>query len=79
MKKKIPIMDVYLSAFLSMQGQQPELSKQGSRVIFEFPATKEVFTLCKAFNENPSVPVIEYVKSVRQIKARMFSMKEERQ
>lgn len=77
MKKKIAILDVWLSAYLILHSQQPEIIKQGSRVIFEFPATQKFFNLSKTFNSNPAIPVLDYVKAVRQLKAKMFSMKTE--
>ena len=77
MKKKMPVLDLYLSAFLSLHGSQPELTKQGTRIIFEFPSNKEVFQLSREFNANPSVSVLDYVKAIRQLKAKMFSMKGE--
>jgi P pilus assembly chaperone PapD len=78
MRKKMPILDLYLSAFLSLHGLQPELTIQGTRIIFEFPSSKEVFQLSREFNTNPAVSVLDYVRAIRQLKAKMFSMKGEK-
>ena len=49
---KVPILDIYLASFLSLQGVDPQFSKQGTRVVFEFPATAEVYRLTKKYNQS---------------------------
>ena len=70
---KIPIHDVYLSAFLDLMGISPTLAFHGSRVVFEFPNTPETGDLLGAYNRNPSVPLIDYVTSLRRLRAQMLA------
>lgn len=72
---KVPILDIHLSSFLSLQGIDPELTKQGTRVVFEFPASQEVNKLTRAYNENPSVPVLDFVHHLRKLRSQMFAMR----
>jgi hypothetical protein len=70
---KTPILDIHLAAFLDLHGIPPDLSKQGTRVVFEFPSTPEVSTLTRAFNENPSVKILDYVHHLRKTRSMMLS------
>jgi len=74
-KQKMPLMDIYLASYLVLNRINPELVLEGTRVVFEFPATKEVYRISRGFNNNPSVPVLDYVREVRQLRARMIAMK----
>lgn len=73
--KKVPINDIWLAAFLDSQGLRPEITKQGTRVVFEFPATDDFYRLARAYNENPQVPLLNYITAVRQLRAQMISAK----
>lgn len=74
--KKLPVMDIYLASYLVLKGVSPALILEGTRVIFEFPATDEVLRISREFNCNPPVPALDYVKTIRQLRSRMISMKE---
>ncbi len=69
----VPILDIYLTSFLSLHGISPQFTKQGSRIVFEFPASKEVNQLTRAYNENPSVHVLDFVHHLRRIRSQMLS------
>jgi hypothetical protein len=76
MKKAIgnvPILDIHLSSFLSLHGISPQFTKQGTRVVFEFPASRAVNDLTRAYNENPSVPVLDFVHHLRKIRSQMLA------
>lgn len=70
---KTPILDIHLASFLSLHGIEPEFTKQGTRVVFEFPSTPEVSTLTRAFNENPSVKVLDFVHHLRKTRSMMLA------
>jgi len=70
---KTPILDIYLSSFLSLHGIEPEFSKQGTRVVFEFVSSPEVNDLTRLFNENPSVKVLDFVHHLRKTRSMMLS------
>lgn len=71
----IPIFDINLSAFLQLQGIIPQLQKEGSRVIFFFPSDKKTYELMKSYNENPSIPVLDFVRHLRQLRSQMLSLR----
>ena|SRR4030042_3619212 len=70
---KVPILDIHLSSFLSLYGIEPEFTKQGTRVVFEFPASQEVNKLTRTYNENPSVPVLDFVHHLRKLRSQMLA------
>jgi hypothetical protein len=72
---KIPILDLNFSAFMSLQGNPPELAAQGDRVVFLFNADEVFYRLSAKYNGNESVPVLDYVNALRQLKARMLALK----
>jgi hypothetical protein len=74
-KNTIPLLDLHHAAFLNLHGLKPELTLSGSRVVFEFLPEKNFYQLSRDYNQNHSVPVLDFVKSIRQLKARMFSLK----
>ena len=71
--KNVPILDIHQSSFLSLHGISPQLTKQGTRVVFEFPASQEVYGLTKAYNKNLSVPVLDFVHHLRMIRSLMLA------
>jgi len=76
-KRCIPIMDIYQAAFLALHKQEPILSKQGSRVVFEFPGTQEILKLLALYNTNPSIGLLEYVHCLRRLRAQMLAMRDQ--
>lgn len=70
---KVPILDIHLASYLSLHGIEPEFTKQGTRVVFEFPPTPEVIKLTRAYNENPSVTILDYVHHLRKIRSMMLA------
>ncbi len=75
----IPIYDIYLAAFLSLNNLAPELSIQGNsnRVIFLFPAGEEFNKLSRLFSENKLIPVLGFVQELRKLRSKMLNFKEE--
>jgi hypothetical protein len=71
----IPILDINLAAFLVLNGIHPKLTKQGSRVIFEFPGTSETYKIMEQYNRNPAVPVLDFVSALRRTRSQMLSLR----
>ena len=70
---KVPILDIHLASYLSLNGTPPEFTKQGTRVVFEFPSTPEVTKLTRAYNENPSVRILDFVHHLRKTRSMMLA------
>ncbi len=69
----IPILDIHLASFLSFHGIVPQFTKQGTRVVFEFPANADVYRLTEDYNKNPNVPVLDFVHHLRKIRSQMLA------
>jgi hypothetical protein len=69
----MPILDIHQAAFLFLHGIEPTLTKQGTRVIFEFPNSTSVMTLLMQYNENPRVPVMDFASKLRRLRAQMLA------
>lgn len=69
---RVPILDINLASFLSLHGIKPEFAREGTRVIFEFPANAEVYHLTKEYNQNPNVPVLDFVHHLRKLRSQML-------
>jgi len=72
---KIPVLDLSFSAFQHLHKNTPELSLQGTRVVFLFEATDTFYRLSELYNCNGSVRVLDYVNAIRQLRAMMMAMK----
>jgi len=75
LKEKIPIWDIHTASFLGLNNISPQLTLQGTRVVFEFDATDEVYKLLRAYQGNPSIPILDYVNILRRLRSRMLSMR----
>lgn len=72
-KGNVPILDIHLASFLSLNGIEPDFIKQGTRIVFEFPSSQEVSNLTRKFNENPSVKILDYVHHLRKTRSMMLA------
>jgi hypothetical protein len=72
---RIPLFDIHLAAFLLLNNESPELTKEGTRVIFEFPSTDVVHTLLRQYQTNPPVNVLDYAGALRRLRSMMLSMR----
>ena len=73
---KIPILDIPgHGAFQFLNGNDPDMALNGTRVTLLFNADEKFFELSERYNSNEPVNVLDFVNAQRQLKARMFSMK----
>jgi len=71
----IPIFDINLSAYLELRGITPKLQNEGPRVIFCFPNDSKTHQAMKSYNENPIVPVLDFVGHLRKLRAQMLNQR----
>lgn len=71
----IPVFDIHTAAFLELNNVLPELTLQGTRVVFEFPATDEVYKILREYQNNPAIPVLNFVNILRRLRSKMLSMR----
>jgi hypothetical protein len=72
----IKILDIYISAFLSLHGIEPKLELNNGRVVFTFPAEDKVYRLMNLFNSNVDIPVADFVTTVKTLRGKMLTAKE---
>ena len=68
-------MDIYLSAFLLLSGQQPTLKVNHGKVIFSFPASEDLYAVMMNFNSNVNVPVSDFTTMVKTLRGQMLTMR----
>jgi hypothetical protein len=74
-KGSIPVFDIHTATYLELKGIAPELTLQGTRVVFEFPATDRVYAMLREYQNNPSIPVLNFVNILRRLRSKMLSMR----
>jgi hypothetical protein len=67
-------LDIYLSAYLQLQGLQPSLHRSYNKVIFSFSATHQLYKLLLDYNSNMQVPVADYVITVKALRGQMLEL-----
>lgn len=73
---KLPLYDIYQAAFLSLNSISPQFIKSGTRVVFQFEATKEVKKLLEQYSQNPSVLLLDFVSHLRKLRSQMISLRD---
>jgi hypothetical protein len=74
--KRLPLYDIHQAAFLELKGTPPILTKQGSRVVFEFPSTAGTYELLREYQDNPFISLLDYVAVLRRLRARMLEARD---
>ncbi len=74
-QQKFSTMDVYLSAFLSLNGLTPALENNSGRITFNFPAEAPLYKLMSSFNSNGAVPVADFVTKVKTLRGQMLTLR----
>ena len=75
MKNDYKTLDAYLSAWLILQGFDPTLINEGTKVVFSFPPSKRLYDAITRFNAGATVEVSRFVLTVKNLKAQIFSRK----
>jgi hypothetical protein len=44
-----------------------------TRIVFEFPASQEIYDLTKAYNEHPFVSILDVVHHLRMVRSQMLA------
>lgn len=76
--KRLPLYDIHQAAFLEYEGIPLILTKQGTRVVFEVPATDKTYELLRGYQSNPSIPLLDYIAILRRLRARMLEARDEK-
>jgi len=71
----VPLHDIYQTAYCSYKGIQVTLTKQDSRVIFHLPDTPATYLTLSEFNNNPRLPLLDFLTHLKRLRAMMISMR----
>lgn len=71
--QKFSTLDLHIAAYLEYRGIPITLESINGRVIFTAPQSDELYQLLSAFNENDPIPIIDFVGTLRSMKARMYA------
>ena len=74
--KFLPLYDIYPAAFLEFHHIQLNLTKQGTRVVFEVPANEKTYRLLREYQDNNLIPLLDYVAVLRRLRARMLEARD---
>jgi hypothetical protein len=74
-KGKIPVFDIHTASFLELNNISPELTLQGTRVVFNFEPSESLYRLLREYQNNPSIHILDYVNTLRRLRSRMLSMR----
>jgi hypothetical protein len=74
--KYLPLYDIHQAAFLEYRGTELTLTKQGTRVVFEAPATEKTYKLLREYQDNNLIPLLDYVAVLRRLRARMLEARD---
>ncbi len=67
--------DIWLSAFLSACGLHHQLQSKNGRIIFIFPSGPDTDKLIVNFNNNVSIPALDFVNACKTVKGQMQNLK----
>jgi hypothetical protein len=68
--------NLYLASFIYSCGLEPTLeSERPNQLVFSFPAGPELDRLILNFNNNVTIPVLDFSSAIKTVRGRMNSMK----
>ncbi len=73
--EKFTTLDAYLSSFLVLKGIAPELIANNGKIVFSFPLTNKLDDAIRNYNSGAMVQAAQFAMTVKNLKARIFSMK----
>ncbi len=75
MKGKVPVLDIHTASFLELNDISPELTLQGTRVVFNYEPSDTFYRLLREYHDNPSIRILDFVNVLRRMRSRMLSMR----
>lgn len=75
MNKLLAFHDIYSVAYADFKGVPVEMRKDGNRVVFLLPDDPGTYRALGEFNNNPTLPVLDFVTHLKKIRSQMISMR----
>jgi hypothetical protein len=73
--KELNLLDIHISAFLSLHGVAPKLEQKNGKIVFTFPASEQVYRLMNRFNGDEDVPVASFCTTLKALRGQMLTAK----
>jgi hypothetical protein len=67
--------DIYSVAYCAYKGIMVTLTKQDRRVIFNLPDTLDTYKALSEFNNNPELPLLDYITHLKRLRAMMINLR----
>ncbi len=68
--------DVYAAAFCDYNGIEVDYRQgRNGRAVFLLPSDQETAAALNTYNTNPQVSLLDYVQSLRKVRARMIALR----
>ncbi|MBA4389975.1 MAG: hypothetical protein C0399_03455 [Syntrophus sp. (in: bacteria)] len=74
-EKVFSTLDIYLSAYLKLQGMEPLLEVKNGKTVFNFEVTDRLYRLMGQFNGNIFVEVADFTTAIKTLRGKMLSAK----
>ena len=74
-KKVFTTLDAYTAGYLFLNKFTPELIQQGSKVVFCFDATDELYQSISEYNSGATVEAVRFTLAIKNLKSQIFSMR----
>lgn len=69
-------LDCYLAGFLVLRGHTPNFISEGSKIVFAFPATQELFKNISDYNNGSKVEALRLVNTIKMLRGQIFARRE---
>jgi hypothetical protein len=76
MTRELELIDLYLSSYLTLHGQEPRLIQKSGKIVFVFDATDAVYRHMAEFNSNPETPCLDLITAIKTLRGKMLTAKE---
>jgi hypothetical protein len=74
-EKTFQTLDIYLSAFLALHGNQPSLEILNGKVIFTFTRDDDLYKAMVKYNSNEPIPCNSFATAIKMLRGKMLSMR----
>jgi len=71
----LPLHDIYQASFCAYKGIDVTFTKQDRRVIFQLPDTPGTYRALVEYNNNPTLPLLDFLTHLKRIRAVMIGMR----
>lgn len=68
-------LDAYQAGFLTLREHIPKLIEEGTKIVFAFAATNELYNDLSAYNRGAQVEALRLAVAVKSLKSRIHSMR----